>query len=90
MKSVISSHRVVAEVTSVCNYSTVYIYFLLTFYAYLEMVRGGQDNRKFRNIRRKQKVRKSFPVPRQAQSNVDFDEPTTSHDIIDEDIMQLR
>ena len=51
------------------------------------MVRGGQDNRKFRNIRRKKKVRKSFPVPRQGQSNVDFDEPTTSHEIIDEDII---
>ena len=53
----------------------------------LEMVRGGQDNRKFRNIRRKKKVRKSFPVPRQEQSNVDFDESTTSHEVIDEDII---
>ena len=83
----ISSHRVVAEVISVGNYSTVYIFFLFTFYAYPEMVRGGQDNRKFRNIRRKKKLRKSFPVPIQGQSNVDFDEPTTSHEIIDEDII---
>ena len=75
------------EVISVCNYSTVCIFFLLIFYAYLEMVRGGQDNRKFRNIRRKKKVRESFPVPRQGQSNVDFDEPTTSNEIIDEDII---
>ena len=45
------------------------------------MVRGGQDNRKFRNIRRKKKARKSFPVPRQGQYNVD------SHEIIDEDII---
>ena len=40
-----------------------------------------KNNRKFRNIRRKKKVRKSFPVPRQGQSNVDFDEPTTSREI---------